>query len=257
MGGVALAWAGISELRHIAPANLPRLDSITLDPAAMAFAAFSALAAAILFGIAPAWRAARPDVAPILRASGRTAGLGASGWLRNGVVVAEVALSFVLLIGSGLMIRSFIALQHIETGIQSPQTVDLPFTRRPSNPRFPQEREILIALQNVPGVQSATAATPFPLTGGYGPIRWGLEPALSDPSKFQAADIQVVLPDYFAVSAPPIVAGRTFTKCRQCARAESGWSSTRCWRRRLSRVNPRSANESSCVSRRRSQSGSR
>ena len=125
-------------------------------------------------------------------------------------MVAEVALSFVLLIGSGLMIRSFIALQHIEPGYNPHQLLTFLLLGGQAT-QGSQEREILIALQNVPGVQSATAATPFPLTGGYGPIRWGLEPALSDPSKFQAADIQVVLPGYFATMRTPIVAGRTFT----------------------------------------------
>ena len=119
MGGLALAWAGIHELRRIAPANLPRLDSIGIDGAVLAFTALAALTAAALFGMAPAWRAARPDVAHILRASGRTAGLGATGLLRNSVVVVEVALSFVLLIGSGLMVRSFIALQHVNMGYNS------------------------------------------------------------------------------------------------------------------------------------------
>ncbi len=103
-GGLALAWLGIYELRRITPVSLPRLDSIAINPAVLAFVAVAALAAAALFGMLPAWRAARPNVADILRASGRTAGLGASGWLRNGVVIVEVALSFVLLTGSGLMI---------------------------------------------------------------------------------------------------------------------------------------------------------
>src|SRR5207237_2348200 len=111
-----LAYAGVSELRALAPANLPRLDAIAIDPAVLGFAALVTVAAAVLFGMVPALRAARPDLAQVLRASGRTGALGAAGLLRNAVVVAEVALSFVLLIGCGLMARSFVALQRIDPG---------------------------------------------------------------------------------------------------------------------------------------------
>ncbi len=114
--GLGLAWLGIHELRAMAPASLPRLDTIRIDPTVVAFAVLAALAAAALFGLAPAIRAARPDVAPILRAGGRNAALSGAGILRNFVVVSEVALSFVLLIGSGLMFRSFLELQHIDPG---------------------------------------------------------------------------------------------------------------------------------------------
>ena len=73
------------------------------------------MSAAIAFGVVPALRASRPNVMDVLRGSSRTAGLGAAG-PRNAVVVAEVALSFVLLIGSGLMFRSFLELQHVTLG---------------------------------------------------------------------------------------------------------------------------------------------
>ncbi len=114
--GLGLAWVGIHELRAIAPASLPRLDAIAIDPAVLSFAALAALAAAALFGLAPAVRAARPSIAPILRAGGRNAALSGAGLLRSFVVVTEVAISFVLLIGSGLMFRSFLELRRIDPG---------------------------------------------------------------------------------------------------------------------------------------------
>jgi predicted permease len=214
LGGLAMAWLGIYELRRIAPASLPRLDSIGIDPAVLAFAAVAALAAAALFGMLPAWRAARPDVVHILRASGRAAGLGSAGVLRNTVVVVEVALSFVLLIGSGLMMRSFIALQHIDPGYNPHGLLTfLVLGGRGAQGLDAREtiREILTSLQNLPGVENVTASDPFPLAGGFNPIRWGLEPALTDPSKFQAVDVQIVLPGYFDTLRTPILAGRAFT----------------------------------------------
>ncbi|HWF48926.1 MAG TPA: FtsX-like permease family protein, partial [Bryobacteraceae bacterium] len=114
--GLGLAWMGIRELLVIAPANLPRLESVGIDPAVLMFTAVLGLAATATFGILPAVRAARPDPMYILRGSGRAAALGGGARLRNIVVVLEIALCFVLLVGSGLMFRSFLALQHIDLG---------------------------------------------------------------------------------------------------------------------------------------------
>jgi predicted permease len=213
--GLGLAWYGIRQLLAIAPANLPRLDSITIDPVVLAFTALAGLAAAVIFGLPPALQASRPDVMNILRGSGRRGGLGGDRWLRNIVVVMEVALSFVLLIGSGLMIRSFIALQRIDLGYD-PHNV-LTFQLFGSGGGQPQERaaflrELRGRLEALPGVESVAASTPFPLAGGFTPLRWGMEEALSDPSKFQAADWQVVLPGYFEAIRTPLLAGRTFTE---------------------------------------------
>ena len=214
--GLALAWAGIRELRAIAPANLPRLDSISIDPAVVGFAALAALGAAALFGLAPAWRGARPDVARVLRATGRTAGLGTSGLPRSIVVVVEVALSFVLLIGSGLMVRSFMALQHVAKGYDPGGLLTFQLLGSRGGDQPPQRaafmREIQAALQALPGVQGVTASVPFPLAGTFYSTRWGREEALGDPSRFHSADQLVVLPGYFDTLRTPLLAGRTFTE---------------------------------------------
>ena len=117
--GLALAWAGIRELRALAPENLPRLETIHIDGTVLGFTALAGLAAALLFGIAPAWRATLPALMNVLRGSSRTSGLASGATVRNAVIMVEVALSFMLLVGSGLMFRSFLDLQRIDPGFDA------------------------------------------------------------------------------------------------------------------------------------------
>src|SRR6267378_4806453 len=215
VAGLGFAWLGIHELLDIAPANLPRLDTIRIDSVVLTFTTVAGLFAAAIFGMASAWRASRPDVMNVLRGSGRNEGLASGGLLRKLVVVAEVALSFVLLIGSGLMFRSFLELQRIDPGFdpRGLLTFQVLGGRGGNKPeqRAAFTRQIQERLRAVPGIQRVTAASPFPLAGGFNQIRWGTEEALSDPGKFQAVDFQIVLPGYFESMRTPLVAGRTFT----------------------------------------------
>jgi predicted permease len=213
--GLGLAWVGIHQLRVLAPENLPRLDSIRIDPLVLAFAGLAGLLSALLFGLAPAWRASQAKLMNLLRGT-RTSGLAGGGRLRALVVIVEVALSFTLLVGSGLMFRSFLQLQRVDPGFDPRnlltfEVLGVGATRRNPEARASQVREIEQRLRSLSGVQNVTASGPFPLTGGFAPIRWGTGEALADPSKFQAADEQIVLPGYFEAMRTPLLAGRTFT----------------------------------------------
>jgi putative ABC transport system permease protein len=215
LGGLGIAWAGIHELLAIAPAQLPRLDTIRIDSSVLIFTVLSSLAAAAIFGLAPAWRAARPDVMIVLRGTSRSEGLATGGLSRKIVVGLEVALAYVLLIGSGLMLRSFLELQRIDPGFNAHGLLTFEvqsdrFLQKPEE-RAVATRQLEDRLRAIHGVQSVTAATPFPLTGGYSPIRWGTEEALSDASKYKAVDPIIVLPGYFEAMHTPVLEGRTFT----------------------------------------------
>jgi predicted permease len=215
IGGLGLAWLGIHELLAIAPANLPRLGTIRIDASVLAFTVVASLLAGAIFGLASAWRASRPDLMNVLRGSSRNEGLAGGGLLRKFVVVAEVALSFVLLIGSGLMFRSFLELQRIDPGFdpRGLLTFQILGGRGGSKPeeRAAFIRQVQERLRGITGIQDVTASNPFPLAGGFSPIRWGTEEALADASKFQAVDFQLVLPGYFELMRTPLLAGRTFT----------------------------------------------
>jgi putative ABC transport system permease protein len=212
--GVGLAYLGIRQLLWIAPSNLPRLNAINLDMKVLAFSVLAGLLSALLFGVIPAIRTAKPNVMDTLRSAGRSASLGAAG-LRNAVVVVEVALAFVLLIGSGLMVRTFINMQRVNLGFDPRGLLTFQLLGNAGN--SPQEalnfkRQLREQLNAIPGVRSVTASFPLPLAGGFSPVRWGGADAQEDPSKFQAADLQIVLPGYFEAMGTTLLAGRTFTQ---------------------------------------------
>jgi putative ABC transport system permease protein len=212
--GVGLAYLGIRQLLVIAPENLPRLNAIGIDLPVLAFSVLAGLLSAMLFGVVPAIRTAKPNLMDTLRAAGRSGALGAAG-LRNAVVVMEVALAFVLLIGSGLMFRTFLNIQRVNLGFDPRGLLTFQLLGNIGN--TPQERDqfkrqLREKLDAIPGAQSATASFPLPLAGGFSPVRWGGAEAQGDPSKFQAADLQIVLPGYFEAMGTTLLAGRTFTQ---------------------------------------------
>lgn len=213
--GLFFAQLGIELLLRIAPANLPRVAEVSIDPMVLAFTMGVALVSAFVFGILPAVRASRPNLAQTLRASGRTAGLGSGKVIRQGVVVAEVALSFVLLIGSGLMFRSFVALAHVDPGFDANGLL----TFQPFNPRLrsPEERQaygntLEEKLRAIPGVTAVTAATPLPLDGVDQNMRWGPPEAANNPGLFRQATTHIIRLSYFNAMKGRILAGRAFTE---------------------------------------------
>ena len=211
--GVVLARLGISLLIALGPGNLPRMDHVAIDPAVIAFTAVAAVVSAVIFGLVPALRASRPDVMDLLRRAGRTSNLASGHWLRSGVVVLEVALAFVLLVGSGLMVRSFIALQRAQPGYDPNGVLtflvpNLPIPDDQARQAF--VRDLGTKLAALPGVVGVTAAAPLPLDPRESLVRYGAEEALADPTKFGQATVHFVQPGYFDVMRTRVIDGRTF-----------------------------------------------
>ena len=213
--GLLLAQFGIDALIQLSPEGLPRATAVSLDGTVLAFTALASFAAALIFGVLPAWKASRPDVMDVLRSSGRLVGGGASRWLRDGAVVAEVALAFVLLVGSGLMIRTFIALQNANPGFDPSNVMTFLIQNNRAqgqDGRAAFQRTMLERLKAIPGVVDATSAGPIPLDGGNSLARFGPLDAATDPAKFQQAIAHFVQPGYFEFTRTPIIAGRAFTQ---------------------------------------------
>jgi len=211
--GLGIAYVGIRVLLALAPQNLPRMTSVSMDPMVLAFALTACVVSAAVFGLVPALRASRPNLSDALRSGGRGSTGGHGTLLRRSVVMAEVALSFVLLVGCGLMIRSAIALQRTDPGFDANGLL----TMRLGNLRFrsPEEAAAGIAqirdrLSAVPGVRAVTAAAVLPLENLPFSGRWGTSAAIGDPTKFRQAQFHVVMPGYFETLRGRVIAGRTF-----------------------------------------------
>jgi len=168
--GLALASGAIRALVAMAPAQLPRLNEISMDPAVILFTLAAALFASMLFGAIPVIRYAGPRIAFALRGGGRTSSQSRERHRANNVlVVVQVALALVLLVGSGLMIRTFRALRHVDPGFDPNGALSLritvPATQvKDADAAMRQEQEILENIQAIPGVASAGITTLIPAT---------------------------------------------------------------------------------------------
>jgi len=215
--GIGLAFAGIHALAVVAPANpglatLPRLNQVALNARAVAFAAAAGLFATFIFGLVPALRILRRDLGHILRAGVSWPDSANGVRFRNVMVTAEIALSVVMLVASGLLFRSYIALQHVDPGYDTRGILTFRLTGFRGRPEQRAEfvRKVRERLSALPGIHAVTAARSLPLNGVFYALRWGGEAALADPKK--SADFQVVLPGYFETLRTRVIAGRTFTE---------------------------------------------
>jgi predicted permease len=220
VAGLGLAQVGVRLLVHLAPANLPRLDEITIDPAVLLFTVGVSLFAGLVFGLFPVLHYGNPNVVTALKEGGRGSSVGRQTHrLRTALAVTQLALALVLLIGSGLMIRSFRALKSVDPGFDRPQEV---LTLRLAIPRreilrgqegaVPITEQILRRLAEVPGVTSVGAASGLPMEGATNTNSIQVEDFPIDGS--QAMPVRyykAIAGDYFAAMEIPLLAGRSIT----------------------------------------------
>ncbi|HSR43055.1 MAG TPA: FtsX-like permease family protein, partial [Longimicrobiales bacterium] len=214
--GAVLSWGGVDAFRTLA-ADLPRATRVRADGTVLAAAVGVSILAALLVGLVPAVRLSSTDPAVRLRTGTPGGGGGRrEGRLRSGLVMAEVALSFVLLAGSALMLRSMVNLLNEDPGLQPrgvlTARVSVPRTRYPENgDRARFYDRVLERVRSLPGVVAAGAGDPLPLSGSsrqWGISGEGLENVGPDGLR---ADQGMVTPGYFEALGIPLLAGRTFT----------------------------------------------
>jgi putative ABC transport system permease protein len=218
LAGLWLGRLGVLALVALAPADLPRLDEIHVDTTALGFALAIAVAASVLFGLAPALQVSRVQLVDGLRQGGKGSSIGArGGWARSAFVVAEVALAVVLVFGAGLLARSLVALASVDMGF-NPEQVLVARTVVPVS-SFKEAtratafyRDLLPELRALPGVIAVGGVTSLPTAvrsnGGY---------AIEGQTDLRQTGVQaplaiynVVTPDYFRAMRVPLQAGRDF-----------------------------------------------
>ncbi len=214
--GVLIAAAGVSLLKALGPTDIARLDEVRLDTVALAYAAAISFVAGLFFGIAPAWKSASRDPFAALKRAGRASRDEGSAGLREALVVAEFALSVMLLIGAGLMLKSFRQLTRVDIGFSPERLVaaelDLPESK------YPHGRQINAFLDRLlersaalPGVASAAAITDVPLRQARPEnLSYLVEGRPRDASNVLIAVYNSITPGYFATVGLPVVSGRVF-----------------------------------------------
>jgi predicted permease len=213
--GFALAAAMLPALLSLAAQNLPSALDIAIDPIVLVFTVTVSLAAGLLFGMIPAVKYAGARMAAALSSSGRSQSASRERHrARNSLVVAQVALALILLVASGLMIRTFQSLRDVDPGLTGPDTIQtvrisIPQAAVPEFPRVVRmQNDIMDRLAAIPGVESVGFATRLPL------LRTGPDGPFSLEDKPDAAPIgpqfRYTSPRYFETLGTPIVAGRDF-----------------------------------------------
>ena len=214
--GIGLAQLAIRPLRVLSAGTLPRVAEISIDLSVLGFALGVSLLTGIVFGLAPAWQVASAALVDVLKEGGRSSSGSVGRWMRSGLLVAEVALSMVLLVGAALLLRSFANVTGIDPGFRPDGVltfrVSLPNATYPDSPQrmtfYDALRERLEAL---PGVRGAGLVQTLPLKGDY-LLSFELKgkPQVRREDK-RNANYRAIAGRYFETLGVPLMRGRTFT----------------------------------------------
>jgi putative ABC transport system permease protein len=214
--GLGLGLLGTSALVALSPQDLPRLDGVRVDGLVVGFAALVALATGLLFGLAPAWQASKSGITASLRDSNRGSGRGMSR-VRPALVMVEVALAVVLLVGAGLLLRSFATLQTVDPGFQTERM--LSFRVIVGSAAYPEpeqvrnfQQELLERVGALPGVEAVTAANTLFLSRlpNMGAVAIEGRPPAGELDPITAVTNDFVASGFFRTMGMPIVQGRSF-----------------------------------------------
>ena len=220
--GVLFAFWSMHWIHVLGPKSVPRIEDIGIDRTALLFTFLISLASGVLFGLAPALRISRLDLSATLKdasrgSAGTSAVWGRGNSLRRLLVIAELALCVMLLIGAGLLIRSFAHLQNVSPGFNAKNVLTLELTLNGPKYKDPQRvlatyRDLWNRLGGLPGVKASGAVSALPLSQmfAWGPIT--VEGRVLPPGEnFINADMRIASGHYFAAMEVPLLAGRLFT----------------------------------------------
>jgi predicted permease len=215
--GLLLAWWGVQALVAVAPASAPRLQAVRMDGLVVAFSVAVTLVTAAISGLAPALATARSQLNPALRDGGRES--TATGRMRAGLVAAEIAVAFVLVVGAGLLIHTLVALQRVDMGFDAERVITAAVAPPRAQYRDPAAlRQLFTRLLEragaIPGVQSAALTNMLPLSGGDFTLSFSIigRPRATGAGNEPAAGARIVSASYISTMGMRIVQGRDLTK---------------------------------------------
>src|SRR5689334_11297100 len=216
--GIALAWWSLGVLGKIAFPFLPRSQEIKIDARVLLFTLAVAILTSFIFGVIPSLQAGKTDVQTTLKEGGNTVSESlAAGWLRQLLVVVEVAAAVVLLIGAGLMIRSVLRIREVQPGLQAQNLltakITLPKDRyKDADAAIRFYQQVLERVKNLPGVQTAALISHLPVeeTGYNGNI--SVADKTYPPNESPLVEYRAVSDDYFQAAGVPLLRGRVFSK---------------------------------------------
>jgi putative ABC transport system permease protein len=206
--GVLLAMWGLDALAALAITTIPRADEIALRPVVLLFACAVTTTTAVVFGLAPALGASRGRL-EALRVREPADTRGASR-LRDALVVAEVTLAMILLVGAGLMTRSFVRLQQRDLGFTPERLLILQVSPPRTTPSAFFYDALMTRLSALPGVEAVAAGDSLPFAGPNGANTFRIEGQVLEPGFAPDADLRSVTPDYFRTLGIPLIRGRVF-----------------------------------------------
>jgi putative ABC transport system permease protein len=216
--GLLLAVWGGEAIRALGADQIPRADQVAVDGAALGFTLLLAVVTGAAFGLAPAWQATRVDLNRTLKEGGRSGSAAARQPLRNALVIAEVALSLLLLVGAGLMIKSFWRLLNVDPGFNPQRLLSIELSLAGDRYAEAAQRaafyqQLLERLAAVPGVQAAAVVNHPPFSGRRGIDVFKIEgrPEPQGLEDLPLADSRVISPGYFRMMGIPLLQGRDFT----------------------------------------------
>jgi len=214
--GALLALWGLDALVRSSPLDIPRLRDVTIDRGVLLFTTFASMATGLLFGIAPAVLLSRTKGADALKDAGRGSSGTRSARMRQTLVVAEVALSLVLLAGAGLLVRSLVALQRVDPGFVAEHAIaadlSLPKSRYPDlAAQVAFYRRVLDEMHALPGTTASGITTTIPLSGNNLGLSFTIDGRPVDPGHKLSASYFAISPGYFRAMGIRLVRGRDFT----------------------------------------------
>jgi predicted permease len=215
IAGVAQAYALVHATVALVPLNIPRMEEASVDGSVLLFTVMVCLITGVLLGVLPAWRMSRAMPATALREGSRTvAGEHGKNRIHNGLVVAQTAIGLVLLVSSGLLIRSFVRILNVDPGFDSRNVLTaktmVSFNKLSHDQHFQFYQQLIARVSSLPGAQAVSAGWPLPMSSSSASISFNIQGRPIAKGDEPSEALGLAMPDYFKTMRIPLLAGRTF-----------------------------------------------